>query len=371
MIRIFDFVDRQRPKALLPVLAVASALLISACDSGGPPEERRLRPVRYLSVAEDSVGRSRSFSGTSKSTQESRLSFKVSGTVTSVPAQIGQHLNKGDLIAQIDAANYMLQAEQAQASLVEAQAGERNANSNYERTKGLYANDNASLNELDSARAQAESAKAQVRAATKVLEIARLNESYTRLYASADCSIASVNIEINENVSVGQQIAIVSCGDEFEVSIDVPESVISGIDQHTPVTIAFSAISGVQFSGTVTKVSTAGTSAAFPVVVQVLEKHPSLRSGLAAEVTFQFDTPAVENVYVLPVAAIINDPDGTFVFVAVPADKAGEAVVRRREITLGELTQSGVEVLDGLSPGDRVVTAGVSVIRAGQRVIIR
>jgi multidrug efflux pump subunit AcrA (membrane-fusion protein) len=127
----------------------------------------------------------------------------------------------------------------------------------------------------------------------------------------------------------------------------------------------------VQFSGAVTKVSTAGSSAAFPVVVQVLENHPSLRSGLAAEVTFQFDTPSVENVYVLPVAAIINDSEGTFVFVAVPADKAGEAMVRKRKITLGELTQSGVEVLEGLSPGDRVVTAGVSVIRAGQRVIIR
>lgn len=352
------------------VAMAAILLLLTACQQSEAPAEQALRPVRYFSVAQDQVGRNRSFSGTSKSTQESRLSFKVSGTVTSVPAQIGQQLKKGDLIAQIDAANFVLQVEQAQASRVEAQAGERNANSNYERTKGLYANDNASLNDLDSARAAAESAKAQVRAASKALEIARLNESYTRLYASANCSISSIDMEINENVTAGRQIAIVSCGEEFEVSLDVPESIIAGIDQNTPVSISFSAISGVQFSGTVTKISTAGSSAAFPVVVLVNEKHPSLRSGLAAEVTFQFDLPSEGSSYVLPVAAIINDPGGTFVFIAKPDGAGGEAVVTRREVVLGELTRIGVEVLEGLAPGDRVITAGVSVIREGQRVLI-
>lgn len=346
------------------------ALLITGCSSSDAPTGQQMRSVRYVVVADDTVGRNRSFSGTSKSTQESRLSFKVSGTVTSVPAQIGQQLRKGDLIAQLDAANFVLQVEQMMASLVEAQAGERNANSNYDRSKGLYANDNASLNDLDAARANAESAKAQARATAKALELARLNESYTRLFASANCTISSIDIEISENVAAGQQIAIISCGSEFEVTLDVPESIISGIDQHTPVSMSFSAIPGVRFSGTVTEVSMAGRSAAFPVVVTVNEQHPSLRSGLAAEVTFQFDTPAPGNTFLLPVAAVINDPAGTFVYIAEPAEAAGEAIVRRREVTLGELTQLGVEVLEGLSPGDRVVIAGVSVIRDGQRVLV-
>lgn len=361
---------RSRPGTTLRWVLFAVVFVLAACEQNNVPVKQNLRSVRYLVVAGDAAGRDRSLSGTSKSTQESRLSFKVSGTVTSVPAQIGQQLKKGDLIAQLDAANFVLQVEQMQANLVEAQAGERNANSNYERSKGLYANDNASLNELDAARANAESAKAQVRAAAKALEIARLNESYTRLYASASCSIASIDIEISENVAAGQQIAIISCGNEFEITLNVPESIISGIDQHTPVSISFSAIPHVRFTGAVTEVSTAGSSTAFPVVVKVYEKHPSLRSGLAAEVTFQFNAPSLGSTYLLPVAAVINDPGGTFVFIAEPAAEAGEAIVRRHAVTLGELTQSGVEVLAGLVPGDLVVTAGVSVIRDGQRVLI-
>ncbi len=355
----------------LPAMAIAFVFL-SACDRAAPPEEPRLRPVRFVMVSDESGARDRSFSGTSKSTRESRLSFKVSGTVTDVPVQIGQRLDAGDLIARLDAATYSLQVQQAQASLVEAQANQRNAAATYERTKGLYANNNASRNDLDAARAQAESAAAQVGSVAKALEIARLNESYTQLRADKDCSIASMDIEVNENVSAGQQVAAVSCGDDFEVEIDVPESLIGSIDEYTPVQITFAAIPGTRFSGEVSEVAVAsvGNSATFPVVVKIAEGHPSLRSGLAADVIFQFDTLAATGSVVLPVAAVIRDPVGTFVYVALPTEVPGQALISRKPVTLGELTQSGIEVLDGLTAGDRVVTAGLSVIRDGQRVLI-
>ena len=352
---------------------VAATLMLGACAESDDAIEERLRPVRYMSVSDDSVFRDRSFSGTSKSSRESRLSFKVSGTIIDLPVQIGQRLKGGDLIAEIDPASYVLQAQQAQASLVEAQANDRRAAANYERTKGLYANDNSSLNDLEAARAQAESASAIVASANKALEIARLNVSYTRLIADTDCSIASLDVEINENVASGQQVAVVSCGEEFEVTLNLPESVIGSIDEYTPVSIRFGAIPGEVFSGVISEVAVASAagSAAFPVVISVNGSHPSLRSGLAADVTFQFDSaPDHAGVVVLPVSAVINDPDGTFVFVAEPAEVEGEAIVRRRAVVLGELSQSGIEILDGLQVGDRVVTAGVSVIRDGQRVLI-
>lgn len=360
------------PYLLLAISWSILILLLSACDRAAPPEDPRLRSVRYLMVSDESGARDRRFSGTSKSTRESRLSFKISGTVTDVPVQIGQRLNAGDLIARLDAASYSLQVQQAQANLVEAQANDRNATASYERTRGLYANANASRNDLDVARARAESAGAQVRSANKALEIARLNESYTQLRADMDCSIASIDIEVNENVSAGRQVAVVSCGDEFEVEIDVPESLIGSIDEYTPVQISFSAIPDAEFSGEVTEVAVAsvGNTSAFPVVVEIVESHPSLRSGLAADVIFEFETLAASGSVVLPVAAVIRDPAGTFVYVAEPTEVRGQAIVNRRPVVLGELTQFGIEVLDGLTAGDRVVTAGISVIRDGQRVLI-
>lgn len=348
------------------------ALMVASCEQSDVTAEERLRPVRFVTVTDSSAFRNRSFSGISKSSRESRLSFKVSGTITNVPVQIGQRLNAGDVIAEIDPASYVLQAQQAQATLVEAQANDRRATANYERTKGLYANSNASLNDLESARAQAESATAVVRAASKALEIARLNASYTRLKADADCSIASLGVEVNENVASGQQVATVSCGDEFEVTLDLPESLIGSIDEWTPVTVRFGALPDEEFSGGISEIAVASAagSAAFPVVIKIIGSHPSLRSGLAADVTFQFDSSIAEGGFVLPVNAVVKGPGGTYVLVAEAGESDGEAVVRRRAVTLGELSQSGIEVVEGLAIGDRVITAGISVIRDGQRVLI-
>lgn len=349
-----------------------ATLITSACGKSDDAVEEQLRPVRYFMVSDAAVFRDRSFSGTSKSSRESRLSFKVPGTVINVPVQIGQRMNAGDLIAEIDPASYVLQVQQAQASLVEAQANDRRASANYERTKGLYANDNSSLNDLDAARAQAESAGAVVGAASKALEIARLNASYTKLTADTDCSIASLDIEVNENVASGQQIAAVSCGDAFEVNLDLPESLIGSVDETTPVSVRFGSIPGQEFNGVISEiaVTSAAGSAAFPIVIKISGSHPSLRSGLAADVTFQFDSAADKGRVVLPVSAVINDPGGTFVYIADAAEQDGEAVVRRRAVSLGELSQLGIEIVDGVQVGDRVITAGVSVIRDGQRVLL-
>lgn len=355
------------------VAVLVSLLVIGACGQVDGPSEERLRPVRYISVSDDSVFRDRSFSGTSKSSRESRLSFKVSGTVINTPVQIGQRLNAGDLIAEIDSASYVLQVQQAQASLVEAQANDRKAAADYQRAKGLYANDNASLNDLDAARAQAESLAAMVASAGKALEIARLNLSYTKLIADSDCSIASLDIEVNENAQAGQQVAAVSCGDLFEITMNLPESLIGLVDDTTPVRISFSSIPNRQFNGVISEISVASASgsAGFPVVIRIVETDPALRSGLAANVTFQFDSAAASGAgVVIPVTAVINDSDGTFVYVAVLAGSETEATVTRRPVAVGELSQSGIEIVDGLDVGDLVITAGISIIREGQRVLV-
>jgi RND family efflux transporter MFP subunit len=360
-------------RGLLLRNAVALLLMSSllACGKDEVPAQEQLRPVRFVTAKAGDGTRSRSFSGVSKSKTESRTSFKVAGTVTNVPVQIGQRLSAGDLIAELDRATYQLQAQQAQAALLEAQANHRRAAANYERTKGLYANDNASLNDLESSRAEAESAEAMVEAAEKSLQIARLNVSYTRLTADTDCSIASLDVEVNENVAAGQQVAVVSCGDEFEVTMDLPESLIANIELGTAATIRFGALPSEVFSGRVSEVavaSAAGT-AGFPVVIRILDANPALRSGLAADVTFQFDAADMAGTFVLPVSAVANGNDGTYVFIAEP-EADGEATVRRRAVALGDLTQQGIEVIDGVNVGDRVITAGISVIRDGQRVLL-
>lgn len=352
-------------------LSIATVLM-SGCDSKSDTDDQQLRPVRYMTIETPVESRTQTLTGSSKSAQESRLSFKVAGTVVKIPVQVGDKIEAGGLVARLDPSQYELRVEQSQATLLEAQANARNAQANYERIKELYENNNASRNDLDSARASAESAEAQVRASYKSLELARLDLSYTRLRVENDCSIGELFVEINENVNAGTRIAQVNCGEELEVLIEVPEGIIADISQQMPVDVRFDALAEKVFKGRVFEigVSSSQTSATFPVSISLDSTDQELRSGLAAEVTFTFLLKSGPATYLVPLSSVINDMDGVFVFIADPDEQTGEGLVRRKAVRLGELTDEGMQVLEGIEQGDRVITAGITVIRDGQRVLL-
>lgn len=362
----------QHRRALIVSGPILVAIL-TGCTQEPLEVEAPLRPVRFVTVEANNGERTRTFSGSSRSTQISRLSFKVGGTVVEAPVEVGDRLKKGGLIARLDSSSFDLEVQQAQASLVQAQANQRNADSNYERVQGLYANNNASRNELDSARANAESARAQARSVAKALELARLNRSYTSLTAERDCLVAAINVDMNENVNAGTEVARVNCGDGLEIELSIPESLIADVKERSLVVISFSAIPGLTFSGTVTEVGAASSSGAptFPVIVSIDGSERRLRAGLAADVTLRFAARSASGVSLVPLSALMNSGDQSYVFVAEPEGTSDTAVIRKKNVSIGELTDSGIEILDGVSIGDRVVTAGVSSIRDGQRVALR
>ncbi len=352
-------------------ITCALGLALVACSEPDDiATEPALRPVRIAEVSTGGALRERSFSGVSQSSQESRMSFRVGGTVIDVPVQVGDALSQGQLIARLNSSTYDLTVQQAEASLAQATANQRSSDSSYERAKELYTNNNASRNDLDSARASAESAEAQARSAAKALEIARLDRSYTRLTAPADCTVASIDVEINENVTAGSEVAKVTCGDSIEVRLGVPESLIGGLRQGMAARVSFNALPEQRFTGRVTElgVASTGNTATFPLVVRLDASSSELRPGMAAEVAFEFQSDGA-NALTVPSAAVVNDERGSFVFLAVPSSN-GQATIERRTVRTGELTANGVEILEGLVAGDRVVTAGISVIRDGQTVLL-
>ncbi len=358
----------------LPTL-VLSLLFLTTCDQAEHTTEQAevLRPVKYMVVSSPDSERTHTYSGSLQAGSELNRSFKVSGTVQSIPLKVGDRLNKDDIIATIDKTSYELQVAKSSASLAQSQAEKRNADSKYQRTKGLYENDNTSKDALDSSRANAETARAQVNSAYKSLELARLDLSYTTLKASGDCAVAEMLAEVNENVTSGAPIVKLNCGDVNEVAVSLPENVISNIQIDMIATVLFDAIANTPFSARVTEVGVASSSSTYPVTLVLNESHDGLRSGLAAEVSFQFDSGAEQqNRLYLPPGVVNVDTQGRFVFTLEPGDGEGDvknvAIVKRRAVEVGELTSLGLEIASGVEVGDKVVTAGFSVIRDGLRV---
>lgn len=346
------------------ILILLMSLLVS-CSEPEPPQEI-VRPVRYVSIEPAALGQTRVFSGIAKAGLEADLSFKVAGTVERLLVNVGDTVSAGDLIARLDATDYRLRVQEAEAGLRRAQAEERNAQSEYDRVQSLYENNTASRSELDAARAQFESAGANVVSVTKQLEQARRQFEYTTLAAPDSCAVASTGVEVNENVQAGQTIASVTCGGAGEIEFSVPENVISRISKDQPVQISFNAISDEPLSGFVSEVGVAVTSASqtYPVTAALFDWHPGIRPGMAAEVSLEFEPGETISV---PAVAVGEDRNGRFVFVLEELD-GGFGTARRRAVDVGELTAQGLQISSGLDAGDKVVTAGVSRITDGLKV---
>ena len=353
-------------KLIYPLLA----LLLTACSSESDQTdvaEKPIRPVRFITIEQQQEGNIRTFSGSAQSSEESNLSFRVAGTITKIHVDIGQSLKKDQVIAELDPSQYRIEAEQSRANLAKAKANQRNAEANFERVKNLYETNSTSRNELDSARANAESTRAQTNAYRQALDLSLLNVNYTRLKATTNCNVVTKEAEINEFVSSGQTVVYVACGKASEVQLAVPESSIALIKADMPATVRFSALPDQAFDAKVSEVGIASSgSSTFPVTV-VLDQQPNnIRSGLAAEVSFSFKPQGQH--FIVPSSSVSEDTQGRYVFTLHPAEKPDTAIVKRQAVVIGELTPNGLEITQGLSINDRVVTAGVNAVREGLTV---
>ncbi|MEM9407405.1 MAG: efflux RND transporter periplasmic adaptor subunit [Acidobacteriota bacterium] len=366
--------ERSHPSRRAAGILSAGALLLAGCGAEAPEPEQILRPVSSVVVESGSaLIRDRVFSGVAQSAEEVALSFKVSGTVARVPVAVGDQLRRGGLVAALDRDLFGVELEQALAEEARTKATRRSAEADYQRVRLLFTNDNASRNELDTALANAESAKAAYDAATQSVRLARLNLGYTRLAVAENCSVAELSVEVSENVGAGQTVARVNCGEGWEVVLAVPESMISSFEDGMVGVARFPSVPGSSFEGVVTEVGVGSSnSRTFPVTLSLSSVPEDIRSNLAAEITFRFEdrggpNETAERIY-LPPSAALKDEIGTFVFVVGASEQEGAAVLSRRLVEVGEISELGIEVISGVDVGERVVTAGQIHARDGMLV---
>ncbi|MEM6457442.1 MAG: efflux RND transporter periplasmic adaptor subunit [Acidobacteriota bacterium] len=368
--------------ALLSVAAGTLALLTVGCGqpsgADNAADEAPLpRPVRTLEVAEPETARAPSrFSGRLRAAQESLVSFRVPGRIAARTVDIGSRVAQNASLATLDPTDLRLQRDEAEAALSDAQARARNATAEYERVRLLYTNDNVARSALDAALANHESGLAAVEAATRRLDLADTRLGYTALEAPAAGVITDVLAEPGENVTAGQPVVRLAADGALEVEMTVPESLIAQVTRGATIDVEVSALA-TRFPAVVTEVGLAprNGSAAFPVIARLEADDDRLRSGMAAEVALSLVGGAA---LLVPSQAVVADDRGRFVWVVTPdassrvTDASGAPIeigtVARRIVTVGQLRPDGLEILDGLAPGERIVTAGANQLDDGQSV---
>lgn len=346
------------------LFGVAGVLLLSSgCSKPEIEVKPVVRPVQTIVVGDAESVRKRSFSGATKAAVETPLSFRVSGKIVELAVNIGSKVEKGDLVARLDATDYELQVKQFQAQLKQADAQLKQAKAEYSRIRELYESKNASKSNLDAGRAAYESAKAQTEAVEKSLEMAQQQMSYCILTAPIAGAIASKAVDIHQTVAAGSPVASLTSGGKMKMQIGIPETLIAQVGVGDKAAVIFESISDSIFNADITEVGVEPTpSSTYPVELTLEKEDSRIRLGMIGEATLSFETE--ENVLYIPAVAVVSTTKGgRYVWVV-----ENENTVVRCDVTIGALTTDGLQIRAGLTPGSTVVVRGVHQLKDGMSV---
>ena len=352
------------------VVVGAIALFAWACGDPATEEVRALRPLRHQVVGYLGGGTTRTFSGTAETGSVVNLSFRSGGVITELNMRVGQAVAQGQLLGRLDNVAARLAYEQAVSSQNSAASQMNTARLTLDRVRALYENGTAALSEYENARNSFRTAEASFQSAERSVEIQEEQMRYGFIYAPEAGIIATVLVELNENVSAGQGVGSLNAGSDMRIGLGLPESVITRVEEGMEVDLTFTAIPDAHFTGRVVEVSPSAdaNTSTYPVRVAILSPSDQIRPGMAANVTFQLGDPdRQQSVVVVPANAVGEDGDGRFVFL-VEGGGSRVASVRKQHVTIGRLTAEGFEILEGLAAGQTIATAGLQTLLDGQEV---
>ena len=356
-------------KRIIQVCSISYVLCFSVSCKEEKQVEENLRPVKYTEVTYLGSEKARSFSGTAKTEKIINLSFRNSGIITILNMKLGQEVKKGQLLAKLDNVQSRLSYESAIESKNSAESQMNTAKLSLNRIRTLYEKGSASLSDYESAKNSYRTAVASFESSKRSVAIQQDQIQFGFLYAPEDGVIASVNAEVDENVSPGQAIGVLNAGTAIEISLGLPESVINAVKKDMKVKVAFTAIPDEVFNAVITEVAPAldTNTSTYPVTVTVMDTDDRIKSGMAANVNFEFiDENLSKNKLIIPASGVGEDGNGQYVFLIEGADNNYK--VKRQAITIGDLTPDGFEVNTGLEAGQKIATAGLQTLLDGQKV---
>ena len=342
---------------------LAATMLLSAC---APQEELEasqpevIRPVKLFTIATNKAVDIRRFPGELKASMSADLAFRVGGQLTTLHAVAGQRVKKGDLLAQLDTADFQLQVDLAKANY-------RLATAQFSRVQAVY-KQNATT------KAQLDEAKASLDQAENALAKSQNQLSYTQLTAPFDGVISTVSTENFQYVNATQSLIHMQNIDQLDVVFQIPERLIANIQSSATAyqpSIVMDVAPSLSYVGQYKKHNTTPDTRtkAYNVTLSLMGAQSdtlTLLPGMTANVDVDISQLlGARNHTLVPVEAIFEaslaqgDSQRSVWVYNESTNK-----VELKSVVVGALQGDKIEILDGVKDGDRIVSAGVHSLTA-------
>ncbi len=365
-------------KLCLKLITVLLSLFILTACQDEIVEKEIIRSVRAIQVADPSDLVKRWYPGQAKATQEVDLAFRVSGPLITLPINVGDVVKKGQDLSRIDPRDFEVSLSNAQGQLEKAQAELNRAQSDYDRMLRIQKQDSGAVSQsmIDRSRQIVESTGAEISSLKADVDAAKDRLSYTFLKASFDGIITATYVENFEDVKAKQPIVRLIDHSQIEMIVNIPEVLISQADELKAAgnvfRVRFDPFPKREIKARIKEIGkeASKTTRTYPVTM-IMDQPDDIKilPGMAGKVS---STVSVEDItgeksLIIPETAVFSTTDSqTYVWVI---DGKPEKV-SKREIKTGELLDTGVEVKEGLTPGEWIATAGVNYLTQGQEIRI-
>jgi len=286
---------------------------------------------------------------------EVKVGSRVSGVVTHLRANIGDNVHAGEVIAEIDDAEFRARLAQTEASLARARAEAELARLNLDRLHTMAEREFVARQQVDSAETALAVAQAQVKLAEANLESARIQLSYTRITAPISGVVATVATQEGETVAASFAaptfVNIIDL-DRLEVQAYVDETDIGRIHEGQQARFSVDSYPAEEFEGEVTaiypKAVIQDNVVNYVVILRIVDRRDQiLRPEMTAAVTIILEPKT--DVLAVPASAIGRDRSERYVMVME------NDLPVRRTVRVGWTQGGWTEITGGLAGGELIV----------------
>jgi RND family efflux transporter MFP subunit len=336
---------------------------VAACQRAAPPEPE-VRPVRTVTVLSGAAGENNAYTAEIRARHESDLSFQVGGKIISRQVDAGASVKADAVLARLDDHDQQIAVQSARAAFVGADAELSRARTDEARYRDLLERGLTTQATYVAQQTATKTAQSHLEQARGQLQLSQQQLAYTTLHANANGVITRVYAEVGTVVAPGQKIMNLAQPSELEAVFDVSESRVEDVRGNPSVQITLQSVKAPVLAGRVREVSPSAdpVTRTYQVKTTILSPPPTLQLGMTATVTLprRFgNAPLVS----IPSSALFQKGSEPAVWV-VKADNTLEL----RPIKVERYESDKVLVTSGLNTGDRIVTAGVHKLAAGQKV---
>lgn len=316
--------------------------------------------IKTTKVKKDNLTLIVSASGKTKSQNQVDLKFQTSGKLAWVGVKEGENVKKWQAIASLDKEQLKKDLQKDLNDYMNERWDFEQTQEDYQQTKERLLVTDAIKRILEKAQFDLNNAVIDVELADLAVRLATLASPIEGIVTHIDTPIAGVNIT--------PATAVFTIADPNSVIfvVNVDEADVSQISLGLRAKIALDAYSDQVFEGQVSKISfsaitTTGGGTAFPVEI-TLPENSDLRFKVGMNGDTEIVTQEKENVLVIPTSSVFIREDKNFVW------KVVGGVAKKQEVKIGLEVEDLVEVIDGLTEGEKVISEDTSKIKEGQKV---